>query len=584
MAAMSAAAHGAEAITDPRDIRAGSRIPAENYADQPFVVVLPDGAWLCVLTTGRGKEGERSQHVVAARSSDRGRTWTAPVDIEPAGGPEASWAVPLLAPSGRVYVFYDYNGDGVSTLDGRRIRADMLGWYVSKFSDDGGRTWSPERRRLPMRVTACDRANQWKGQVQVFWGVGKPAASAGSVFLPFTKLGRYMLDDGEGWVFRSDNLLAESDPEKIRWELLPEGDTGIRAPEFGSVQEEHNLVPLSDGSLYCVYRTTIGWVAASVSRDGARTWSAPRFAAYAGDRPVRNPRANPRVFRTSAGKFLLWFHNNGTRSFANRNPAWLAGGVEAEGDIIWSEPEILLYDPDPKTRMSYPDFIEQGGRFWVTETQKSVARVHEIDPALLEGLWGQFKEPAVARRGLVLDLPAGKCGAGMTVEWPRLPDLARGGGFSIDFSVVVENLERDRAILDTRAADGRGLALTVTRRGTVRLELSDGRAAASWESDADRLPLWLHSRRFVTVTVDGGPKIITFVVDGRLCDGEQSPLPGGEQGRDFGWGRFDAALGDVNGSPKAVVGVALGGLRVYDRYLRTSEAVGNHRADRGLRP
>ena len=28
--------------------------------------------------------------------------------------------------------------------------------------------------------------------------------------LPYTKLGRYMLDDGEGWIFRSGNILAEA--------------------------------------------------------------------------------------------------------------------------------------------------------------------------------------------------------------------------------------------------------------------------------------------------------------------------------------------------------------------------------------
>jgi hypothetical protein len=569
----------ADPMPDLRDIRTGSAIPDEGYCDQPFVVVLPDGVrpgesstWLCVLTTGRGKEGDPGQHVVATRSTDQGRTWSPLVDIEPADGPEASWVVPLLTPSGRVYVFYDYNGDRVDTLAGRKIRADMLGWYVYKFSDDGGRTWAAERYRLPMRLTACDRANQWQGRVQVFWGVAKPVVSGGAAYLAFTKLGKYMLDEGEGWVYRSDNILAEKDPAKLRWDLLPEGDRGIRLPEFGSIQEEHNLVPLSDGSLYCVYRTTMGLVAESVSRDGGRTWSTPRPAAYADGRPIKNPRANPRVFRTAEGRYLLWFHHNGTKSFENRNPAWLAGGIEKDGRILWSEPEVLLYDPDPKTRMSYPDFIEQGGRFWVTETQKTAARVHEIDRALLDGLWGQFENRAAASRGLVLDLPAEKCGAAATVALPRLPDLATGGGFSLDLRLRAENLDADRAIFDTRGDGGRGLAVTLTRQGTVRLDLSDGRAQAAWESDAGlvRPGRWHH----VTATVDGGPKIVTFMVDGRLCDGGET--------RPFGWGRFDAALGEVNGKPQATLpadsALRVGGLRVYDRYLRTSEAVGNARA------
>ena len=77
---------------DPRDVRAGWVLPDEGYCDQPLVARLADGTWLTVLTTGAGHEGQRGQHVVCARSSDQGRTWSAPLDIEPASRPEASTA------------------------------------------------------------------------------------------------------------------------------------------------------------------------------------------------------------------------------------------------------------------------------------------------------------------------------------------------------------------------------------------------------------------------------------------------------------------------------------------------------------
>ena len=44
--------------TDPRNIKNGSVIPDEGYSDQPYVVITNDGAWLCVMTTGSGVEGE----------------------------------------------------------------------------------------------------------------------------------------------------------------------------------------------------------------------------------------------------------------------------------------------------------------------------------------------------------------------------------------------------------------------------------------------------------------------------------------------------------------------------------------------
>ena len=74
----------------------------------------------------------------------------------------------------------------------------------------------------------------------------------------------------------------------------------------------------------------------------------------------------------------------------------------------------------------------------------------------------------------------------------------------------------------------------------------------------------------VVVVVDGGPKIITFVVDGVLLDGGEA--------RQFGWGRFSPTLRAPNGAAVAQIGVALRSLRIYQRALRTSEAVGNFRA------
>jgi len=86
---------------DPRNIATGNIIPDEGYADQPYIVKTADGAWLSVITTGPGKEGATGQHVVTRRSTDCGSTWSAPVDVEPSDGPEASYAVLLKVPYGR---------------------------------------------------------------------------------------------------------------------------------------------------------------------------------------------------------------------------------------------------------------------------------------------------------------------------------------------------------------------------------------------------------------------------------------------------------------------------------------------------
>jgi hypothetical protein len=583
----------AQAADDPRDIRTGRVIPDEGYCDQPYVVVTDDGHWLCVLTTGAGVEGQHGQHVVATRSADRGKTWSPLVDIEPADGPEASWVMPLKVPGGRIYAFYTYNADDLRQVPGTNDprfarRVDTLGRYVFKYSDDHGRTWSKRRYEIPLRRMRIDRENNTGGAVLFFWGVGKPMTARDVMLFGFAKVGKWGMPGGmvtsQGVFLGSDNILTERDPDRFRWALLPDGDEGLHAPK-GPVSDEANLVALSDGTLYGTYRTIDGYPCHAYSRDAGHTWTGPAYMTYTpGGRRIKHPRAANFVRRFSNGKYLYWFHNHGGEAvhagawnpYAGRNPAWICGGVERDGFLHWSEPEVLLYDDDPAVRISYPDFIEDGGRFFVTETQKEVARVHEIDPSLLDGLWNQAERKEVARDGLILEVRGERAAPGSPLALPRLPDLRQRRGFSIDLRVRFAELSPGQTMLDARDGTGKGIRLTITERATLQLTLNDGRRESSWDSDPGTGPgtLKVGAWQHVAVIVDGGPKLILFVVDGVLDDGGA--------GREYGWGRFDPELGDVNGTDQAVVAPTFFGdlksLRIYDRALRVSEAVGNDRA------
>lgn len=557
---------------DPRYLLQGNEIYKSGYIDQPYVVVLQDGRWLCVFTTGEGTESTPGQHIVASTSADQGQSWSKPVDIEPSTGPAASWATPYLTSYGRVYVFYDYNGDNITTLNGKPIRHNSeLGWYCYKYSDDNGLTWS-ERYRLPVRKTPVDFNNDWKGEVQLFWGVDKPIRVGNSMYFGFTKLGKYIQDKGEGWFFKSDNIDTEKDPKKIHWEMLPDGDQGLKNPEFSSVQEEHNIVRLSNEDLYCMYRTTMGFPAHSYSRDGGYHWTMPEAATYTpGGQVFKNPRACPRVFRCENGKYLFWYHNHGGKGYKGRNPAWISGGVEKDGFIYWSQPEILIYTNDLTINgMSYPDLIEQDGKYWITETQKLAARVHAIDASLLEGMWNQATAKAVTKEGLVLSKDNIKR-KGSTIASAPLPSLEE-GGFSIDLWLEFKDLQPGQVVLDSRDAKGKGIWITTAEQQTLRLEMNDGTLTQGWDTDPGLLEAdKLHHVVFI---VDGAPNIITVTVDGKLCDGGSY--------RQYGWGRFSEKLEDANGSKKIKVASNLHGqiknLRIYNRYLSTSEAISNFRA------
>jgi hypothetical protein len=276
----------------------------------------------------------------------------------------------------------------------------------------------------------------------------------------------------------------------------------------------------------------------------------------------------PVLWRTRSGRFLFWFHNNGNKDWSpgTRNPCWLAGGIERDGQIHWSQPEIVLYDPQEAVRISYPDLIEEHGRYWITETQKSVARVHEIDPTLLEGLWNQASRAEVASEGLV------------DAKQPKLPAVDAGGGFSFDLWFLLPSPER-RVLVSALAPNGDGLSL-VFENGALVLVANDGEHRATWSCDAGLLqPKRSHH---VVVTVDGGPGIVTWIVDGVLGDGGD----GGDE-HWCGWQRFrgrgetETVLGRATRAASGRVverGAGLRQLRVYGRALRTSQDVGNFRA------
>lgn len=578
----------AVAASDPRNFANGNLIPAENYCDQPRIVVTKDGAWVCVLTTGPGNEGEPGQHVVSATSHDQGRTWSPLVDVEPVDKEKRSaYALVLITPADRIYAFYCYNGDAIRALpDGKPIRDDMQGWCVFRYSDDQGATWS-ERQRLPMRLTAVDRGNEWQGRLQMWWAIGTPAVFDGKVIFGFTKLGKYILQNGEGWFFRSDNVLTERDPAKLDWQLLPDGDHGVRSPEFGSVQEEFDVVHLEKNDLFSAFRTTLGHAGSAYSRDGGRTWSQPDALRYEpGGRRMKQSRACTKIWKTKSGRYLLWFHNNGTTTYNNgpnagsRNIAWLSGGRLKEGNLLWSQPEIVAHVEGGLLGCSYPDLIEDEGKYYICSTQKTEARVQQVENELLEGLWQQPELRKVATNGLALNLSGAQCAAKAAARAPRVAPLGgdiqrrksrddTAGSLTLDVAVQFADLAPGQVLLDSRDEASRGYVLRTGERGTVRFEMSDGWQAAYWDSDAGLLKT--NTTHHIAAIVDGQAKVISFVIDGALCDG------GAE--KQFGFGRFSPAMKDISGGRNLQLAPQLHGelkhARLYTRALRTSEAIGN---------
>lgn len=106
----------------------------------------------------------------------------------------------------------------------------------------------------------------------------------------------------------------------------------------------------------------------------------------------------------------------------------------------------------------------------------------------------------------------------MTIEMPALPSLQMSKGFTLDFWLKLRELSPGQTILDARDKAGKGIALTTSDHFSLRLTLSDGKTESVWESDYGTHPgtLKVNTWQHVAVIVDGGPKLISFVVDGVL--------------------------------------------------------------------
>ncbi|MHB1150726.1 MAG: sialidase family protein [Eubacteriales bacterium] len=582
---------------DWRNINTGMVIPTDFYADQPYLIKASDGSWLCVVTTGAGREGEAGQYVASMKSFDMGKTWTKPVAVEKFDGREASYAVLLKGITGRIFVFYNHNTDNIRKVkadnppfaDGFCSRVDSLGHFVFKYSDDNGISWSEKRYEVMVREFEIDRQNADSGKLRYFWNVGKAFSHDNIAYIPLHKVGGFgngFFTSTQGVLLKSINLLTETDPEKTVWETLPDGDVGIMTPPGGGkIAEEHSFSVLDDGSFYVVFRTVDGHPGEAYSRDSGETWETSKYKSYADGRLMKHPRAANFAWKCSNGKYLYWFHNHGGTWYDDRNPVWICCGEENQGEnghsIKWSQPEILLYHPDTYVRISYPDLIEDDGDLYITETQKSIARVHKIDRNFLEKLFHIFEVDHIELNGLLKEY---KGNIPDVIEAPRFPlFLERDGGkadygtkslnngLSIELWIETSDSCSRTILLDSRTLNREGLCVEITDDNCLGVNLNDGRTENRWYSE----PGIIRRGRLqhIGIIIDAGPAIISFVVDGCFCDGGDN--------RQFGWGRFSRDLRHVNGAEAMKISddesVKIKCLRFYKRALMTAEMIGNFR-------
>ena len=626
LAAVTFSAIATQVSSDWRYLPNGRLMLADQYLDQPQCTIWhsPPSAkrWVCTIARNSHPEGNFGEHAEVLYSEDEGQTWTTGIRLEAEGAPTNSYGNIGQTDFGRLYVVYSMNLDNVTRFPSGKpfTRDDELGYHVWRYSEDGGSTWAGQRLTIPVPNTALDRSNSFGGSTQMFWSVDQiKRTRAGGSLYAFTKIGTYMQSaPEESFFLSSSNVNTERNASLVAWSVHPQGDAGVRpncpAPDCMQWEEAHVVQLASQLGLFSLTRTSVGLLGAASTQDdtGAGGWTA-RFAEYsaaglpaAGGRLLKNPEGPITLKRFSNGKYLLLFYFNSVAGYLPprasnstlrnpRNPYWLcAGWEEADGQVRFSQPEVALhYAPlggppasssNSGTGPGYPDFIEESdGRVFITETNKTQARVHPIDPAFLATLFSADAINATAAQGLALAFSAAS--QGVTFSTPPLPAFAgpaAGVGATIGLWLASHGAAQPGGALVAVGPLSLRVSLGAGAGAPLLLALTDAATgtAAQLVMDADctaRLTAPSPAAHYAAVVVDASARVLTWSVDGVVCDGGTAGL--------WGWEWAPLAMGDLNANarePTFVLGGNYSGRVVggawYSRALMHTELVGNWRA------
>mmetsp|Transcript_10191 Transcript_10191/g.21622 ORF Transcript_10191/g.21622 Transcript_10191/m.21622 type:complete len:411 (+) Transcript_10191:2-1234(+) len=400
---------------------------------------------------------------------------------------------------------------------------------------------------------------------------------------------------------KSDNLLTEEDPYAVRFEMLPRGDKGLRAdPQlYGPINEEAVLLPIdSPPGILMYFRTGDGWVGSKVSWDEGETWQDKGFLTYRPGGPrLKHPRGpmTTHVLQSRPGKRLLLFYNNhdvplnNTGSFLGRFALWATCGVERDSDIVWSQPELIMYDGSWfMSRLGYADIVEDlvGGHIWLIFSNKRWAE-KQVVTTTVDHVCGQWSSvPRRTETHVVLSLGPDDPPSGWvpSAQLTPLDDMFGGIGLTIEMVLRLDGSPRTKnfTLIDSRANDTDvGYAITLSSTGRLEVHINDTLNHFSFPLNCPMEPTKSHH---VVFLIEGGPKLVFAMINGEICDPEQNNGPT-RMYQIVDQSRNDFTIheqGRLQPSERTVYqrvfqGGRMEHLWLHDRALRVSEVVGNFR-------
>jgi len=294
-------------------------------------VKTPGGDYLVLIVDGGHYGGsiEKSNDMLAYRSSDSGATWEGPTvafDIEYS----QHGFIPLIPKgSNRIYAFGTQPIKGLWTRERGLQENAPIGY---RYSDDDGHHWSG---------------------VHLIRPENDPGFLGMSVMrMCETDGGTWLLGSHEGdWSYKplmTRQYILRSQDQGKTWELLPNPrHGGWCVPQFNRM-DEGRPINLGGGEVLLMLRTCEGHLWAGRSEDDGKTWSKPEPTSLV------HPDAPPMLFHLSDGETLIAFHHNRSfvtfetytglgsnpEAFMDRSEIWFA--LSTDKGRTWSEPQFVF--------------------------------------------------------------------------------------------------------------------------------------------------------------------------------------------------------------------------------------------------
>jgi hypothetical protein len=558
----------------PITVVGGKNLPEKyDYQEGLNTFELSDDVWVRTLTVARKGEGNPSQHIIAQRSLDGGRTWEPWYDLEPEGPPHTSYGGFHQHPkTGRVYFMYMFGPDEhpLKFANGEPFRGHYH--HVAKTAfrtvhKDG--TFS-ERHFLDIPKTAIDHQNPFEGKYTMIYGTPAPSVLIGDDGFGFySKVGpKPIVDFSEAFIVKYNNYAQNDDIKTLDLELLPPGEHGVQAP--GS-ECACGFSPFRiDGQdMYFKFRTTGGYAGYAETHNGGQSFFSDFMRYSPNGRYIKNPEGPFRVVEDEQERLWLVFYNNSQKRFGGRDLVFISYMEFRDQKLYVTEPELFHYRKDQlgseqvRQRLNCPGFSITSDGVKGKSSDKLSIQTFTMLADFLNILSRQFDLKAKPETGLLIR----KDNPGSQITAPKLPALNKNGGFTLVFDLKADQL-RERDVLIDGYRDRQGIKISVSADNTLLFSMSDGNHMVELTSNQNVLtPGKSHQ---IAIIVDGYPDLVSMIVDGKVQDGGKEKLRGTV------W--FDHAFTHTNNANTwQIAQKKISNLHVYNRFLLTTEVIGLQR-------